>query len=186
MNEIMPNDVVAAIDQELLCKDFWTTVSSAYNISNNRQRRNIIYKHSFLVCCRELTTLSLASIGSILGKDHSTVLHAIKKHNGNYMYDKIYRAVYDQMYDSFSERVDSFNEGVNSMIEKRISRLNVESFSTIMVKMYKDKLERQQKSYDLQLDSLKRERSILQKQLKTTRDRAENLNKECIRLKNLL
>ena len=72
------------------------------------------------------------------------------------------------------------------MIDKRISRLNVESFSTIMVKMYKDKLERQQKSYELQLDSLKRERSILQKQLKTSREREDRLDKECLRLKNLL
>ena len=186
MNDIVSDDVVRGIDQELLCKDFWDTISSMYDVTDNRQRRNIIYKHSFFVCCRELTTLSLSSIGKLMDKDHATVLHAIRNHSGKYMYDNIYRAVYDQMYDSFSQKVDTFNEGINNMINKRISRMDVDSFSTVMVKMYKDKLERQHKAYELQIESLKRERTILSKQLKTSRDRAEHLNKECLRLKNLL
>lgn len=186
MNDIVSDDVVRGLDQELLAKDFWESILIMYDLKDNRQRRNIIYKHSFFVCCRELTTLSLSSIGKLLGKDHATVLHAIRKHSANYMYDSIYRAVYDQMYDSFSKKVESFNEGINEMINKRISRMDVDSFSTVMVKMYKDKLARQHSAYELQIETLKRENNILSKQLRTSRARAEHLNNECLRLKNLL
>ena len=52
--------------------------------------------------------------------------------------------------------------------------------------MYKKKIEKQKKAHQMQMDALKKETSILKKQLKISRDREVSLNKECLRLKALL
>jgi hypothetical protein len=183
---IISDSTINALDQELLVKDFWSAMSDLYSLKNNRERRNIVYKHSFFVACRELTTLSLSSIGGVLGKDHATVLHAIKNHPQNYMYDNSYREVYDQLYDSLHSRMDDFTEGINTLIQRRINKMDVDSFSTSMITMYKAKIEKQKAAYELQTESLKRENQIIKKQLKASRNREQQLNQECLRLKNLL
>lgn len=184
--DVISDSTINALDQELLVKDFWNVMSDLYSLKNNRERRNIVYKHSFFVACRELTTLSLSSIGSVLGKDHATVLHAIKNHPHNYMYDNSYREVYDQLYDSLHTRMDDFTEGINTLIQRRINKMDVDSFSTSMITMYKTKLDKQKTAYELQIETLKRENQIVKKQLKASRNREQQLNQECLRLKNLL
>jgi len=183
---IISESTINALDQELLVKDFWQSIADLYTLKNNRERRNIVYKHSFFVSCRELTTLSLSSIGGVLDKDHATVLHAIKNHSQNYIHDKSYREVYDQMYDSLHSRMEDFTEGINTLIQRRINKMDVDSFSTSMITMYKSRLEKQQSNYELQIESLKRENKIVKKQLKASRNREQTLNTECLRLKNLI
>lgn len=184
--DTLSEPAINALDQELIAQDFWKSLMDMYDLKNNRERRNVIYKHSFFVCCRELTTLSLSSVGRILSKDHATVLHALKNHSQNYMYDSIYRQVYDQMYHSFNERMNHFTEGINTLIQKRINRMDIDSFSSSMINLYKTKLDKQRQAYELQLDTIKRESAIIKKQLKASRKREQYLNNECLRLKNLL
>ena len=185
MNIISDKDV-DTLDQEMLIRDFWNRLSTANQITNNRERRNILYKYSFFVSARELTTLSLSSIGRVLNKDHATVLHAIKKHSANYMYDKTYRGVYDMIYSELNEQMDKFNSHITDLVSKRIDRMDVDMFSMTMVKVYKSKLEKQKESHRMQVDALKRERDIIKKQLVASRKRENYLNTECLRLKNLL
>tara|TARA_R110000744_G_scaffold279186_5_gene391431 strand:- start:400 stop:957 length:558 start_codon:yes stop_codon:yes gene_type:complete len=173
-------------DQEMLLSDFWDTMVERYKVVNNRERRNIIYKFSFLVSSRELTSLSLSSIGKRINKDHASVLHAIKQHPVNYMYDKHYREVYDQVYDSLSKKVETFTDNINGLMQQRISKLDAEMFNDVMVKVYKNKLDKQQIANDLHIETLKRDNSVLKTQLKNTRERERWLNDECLRLKNLL
>lgn len=85
------------ITQDMLAT-FWNQHAQQYGIKNTRHRNNIIHKHAFFVIARLSTTLSLASIGGILGKDHATVLHACRNHESNYNYDPSYRVVYDDMF----------------------------------------------------------------------------------------
>lgn len=186
IQELIDSRIQETLDQELLVKDFWEAISQTNQIDNNRQRRNIIYKHAFFTCCRELTGLSLSSIGGVLGKDHATVLHAVRNHSINYLHDANYREVYDQMYDSLDDRIQKFNDGINDMIEKRINRMDVEVYNTTVIEMYKKKLRNQRKANDLQIDALKKEMNILRKALKASRNREKSLNEECKRLKNLL
>lgn len=90
-------ELVGIITQDIL-STFWNIHSKKHSIKNDRQRRNIIHKHSFFHIARENTTLSLASIGAVLGKDHATVLHACRNHESNYKYDPTYRFIYDDMF----------------------------------------------------------------------------------------
>ena len=174
------------LDQEALVRDFWNNVSQVNEVYDNRNRRNIIYKHSFFVCVRELTSLSLSSIGKQLNKDHATVLHACKKHTINYMYDGHYRGIYDKMYSQLEDLINSFNDDLTEMIERKIKNMDVELYNTAVIDMYKKKLDVQNKSYKLQIESMKKEMRILRKALKTSRERETLLNTECLRLKNLL
>lgn len=90
-------ELVGIITQDILA-NFWKTHSHEHSVINDRQRRNIIHKHSFFHIARENTTLSLSSIGAVLGKDHATVLHACRNHESNYKYDPTYRFIHDDMF----------------------------------------------------------------------------------------
>ena len=79
-------------------KMFWERFTSIKGFTDNRQRPNIILKHSFAVACRKITGLSLAEIGSILDKDHATVLHSEKNHESNMMYLNGYKNVYNEIH----------------------------------------------------------------------------------------
>lgn len=80
-----------------MIRSFWFTYSKRHEVKNNRERQNIVHKHAFFVIVRENTALSLASIGSVMGKDHATVLHACRNHESNYRYDPDYRLIHDNM-----------------------------------------------------------------------------------------
>ena len=87
---MLHKSIYTTLDQQLLIKSFWNKLSRKNFIIDNRERRNIIYKHSFFVSCRKLTSLSLKSIGSTINKDHATVLHALKINEINYQGKKHY------------------------------------------------------------------------------------------------
>lgn len=76
---------------------FWDNYAQKHKVVNDRQRHNIVHKHAFFHIVRENTSLSLSSIGSVLGKDHATVLNACRNHESNYKWDSNYRLVYDNM-----------------------------------------------------------------------------------------
>lgn len=183
---MVQNKIYKTLDQELILKDFWESLSEINGVYNNRERRNIVYKHSFFMCARELTSLSLASIGKLLGKDHATVLHAVRNHSINYLQDSHYRDVYDQMYAQLEQKMDKFNSDVSDVIERRLNNMDAEVYRTTMISMYKKKLEKQKKAHEMQIETIKKEARILKKQLKISRDREVLLNEECLRLKALL
>ena len=82
--------------------------------------------------------------------------------------------------------MEDFTEGINTLIQRRINKMDVDSFSTSMITMYKSRLEKQKSNYELQIEALKRENKIVKKQLKASRNREQTLNTECLRLKNLI
>jgi len=82
-----------------MVKAFLEVQMSMHLWGNSRQRRDVIYRHCFLHIIKRNTSLSLTSIGGLLGRDHATVLHACKNHEGNYKYDPDYIIVYDKMLD---------------------------------------------------------------------------------------
>ena len=54
---------------------------------------------------RVLFDLSYQSIGDLLNKDHSTIIHHIHKHDDLYVYDKEYAHVYDELLLDVKQRV---------------------------------------------------------------------------------
>lgn len=179
-------NTLIAVDQELMLKDYWDSICQVHNIQDNRERRNIIYKHAFSVCCREYSSLSLATIGKIINKNHATILHSVRNHSSNYLYDKTYRGIYDTIAEDMSEKMMEYNKGVDNLLEKRIERIDATAFNSAMVKLYKTKMEKQKESYDVKIAALNKDISILKKHLKISRKREQYLNAECLRLKNLL
>ena len=97
MNKQIERQIQKMVSKEAL-KSFWINYSAKHNVSNNRERSNIIHKHSFAHIARNNTNVSLQGIADVLGKNHATVLHACKKHEINYRYDPDYRAAYDIMF----------------------------------------------------------------------------------------
>lgn len=183
---ISNTDIQITLDQEMVVKEFWTKLSEVNNIQDNRVRRNVIYKYAFFVSCRELSSLSLSSIGGIIGKNHATVLHAVRTHQANYMYDAKYREVYDQIHDSLNNQMTKFNDGIGEMIERRITKMDGDVYNRAVIDMYKKRLDNQNASYQLKIDTMKHEINVLRRSLKASRNRENSLNEECKRLKNLL
>ena len=174
------------LDQQLLIKNFWGNLSKDNFITDNRERRNVVYKHSFFVSCRRLTSLSLKSIGSTLNKDHATVLHAIKIHETNYLYDDKYRDVYDQIFIQLETEVKKFNEDMYQMIQGRALEKYPDLHIDAVVQLHKNKLEEQEKQFELKEKAYKKEINLISKQNRLISKRNKELNEECLRLKNLL
>ena len=174
------------IDQQMLLSDFWKTISETHSLRNNRERRNVIYRHAFFVAARHFSNLSLKSIGNILDKDHATVLHACRIHESNYSYDKVYRSIFDSIADSMSKSIDNHTEDIENVVIERLKRIDVNMYESSVIDKYKRKMEQLEFMHNKKIESLKRELKIVSKQLKIHQTRAEALDKECLRLKNLL
>ena len=174
------------IDQQMLLSDYWKTISETHSIRNNRERRNVIYRHAFFVAARNLSNLSLKSIGNILDKDHATVLHACRIHDSNYSYDKVYRSIFDSIANSMSESIDNHTEDIENIVIERLKKIDVNLYESSVIDKYKRKMEQLDFMHNQKIEALKRELRIVGKQLKIHQARAEELDKECLRLKNLL
>tara|TARA_R110001606_G_scaffold296790_1_gene444585 strand:+ start:137 stop:682 length:546 start_codon:yes stop_codon:yes gene_type:complete len=86
------------LTQKKLAIKIWSNLNKEKTISlTSRKREYVIYRHSFLTAMRKHSTMSLSEIGSILDKDHSTVLHACSKHDISYRFDRDYKTVYYQI-----------------------------------------------------------------------------------------
>ena len=173
-------------DQEMLVKDYWYTIEETHNIRKNRERRNVMYRHAFFVVCRELTQLPLKSIGKVLDKDHATVLHAIRMHESNYQFDNQYRDIYTEIYTCLDDIISTSTEQVYEIIKKRTLKIDPSAFDDRMVQMYKTKFQQQEKHYEQKFSQMVREITTLKKHNKKLQERSEELNTECLRLKNLL
>lgn len=183
---MIKENVFDFVDQELMLKDYWSSLCKVHNIEDNRVRRNVRYKHAFMVACREYSNLSLSTIGGILGKDHATVLHAVKIHSPNYLYDQSYRDIYDVVSEDVSSKIMEYSDGVEKMMEKRIDRIDASVFNEAVIQAYKKKLKKQKENYEERIANLTKENSVLKRNLKTGKEREKYLNEECLRLKNLL
>ena len=183
---MLHKSIYKTLDQQLLIKSFWNRLSKINFITDNRERRNVIYKHSFFVSCRKLTSLSLKSIGSTINKDHATVLHALKIHEINYLYDNKYKDVYDQMFIQLESEVKKFNQDIYHMMQARALENYPDLHTDAVVQVYKNKLEEQEKHFELKEKAYKKEINLISKQNRLMSKRNEELNDECLRLKNLL
>src|SRR5210317_18832 len=69
------------------------------SINTKSRKREVVDARSvyFSICYHNLN-MTLTSIGKTLGKDHATVLWAVKKADQMYEYDKIYRQKYDDVF----------------------------------------------------------------------------------------
>lgn len=167
----------------------WGDIARRYEFKDNRERPNVIIKHAFFTACREVTSLPLASIGSILNKDHATVLHATRNHEMNMKFSREYVRIYEEAKVGLKhvlgigdirlevENLYSLNELRNRLIEIS-ARLRDRTIKYNQLKEEVDGIENPKK--------LILENKILTKTNKELLQRNEQLNKELKRIKNLL
>lgn len=179
-------NIIGLIDQQMMLQEYWETLVHTHNITDNREHRNVMYRHAFFTAARHFSNLSLSVIGKVVGRDHATVLHACKMHKNNYTFDKIYRTTFDTMAHSISERIEEHTENIEKVMSEKLTEMNTKVYENSLITMYKHKLEKTEKVYEERINAVKHDLRITAKQLKYFQNRAENLNKECLRLKNLL
>ena len=181
------DSAITLLDQEMLMSEFWETLCQTHQVVNNRERRNVIYRHAFMAACRKFSNLSLGTIGKICeGRDHATVLHAKRSHPANYMYDSTYRGIYDAVANSIIDRIDTHTDKVEALMMQKLNQADIDSYTQSMVSVYKKKMDKQKEKYEEEIQSLKAELTIVRNHLRRQNKRADKLDKECLRLKNLL
>ena len=176
----------ATFDQQLLVRNYWSTIEETHNVGLNRERRNVLYRFAFFVTCRELSNLSLSTIGRILKKDHATVIHAMKSHESNYRFDAQYREIYTEIYSCLKDIIGENTEQVYNVIRDRAIQVDPDMYHEHIIKTYKQRLTAQEREHKESTELLKNTLLITQKHNKTLQNRVDALNTECLRLKNLL
>ena len=164
----------------------WDEAVKQFNVAKTRDRHNVIYRHAFSVACLDHTNLSQKVIGRIIKRDHATVIHARKNHAWNLLRDKTYAKAY--LY--FGEILSSQTAQHEDIVKELLKEHTIRSGDRSMVERYKDiyenKLGRLEKKYDAELETLRHENKTMSKALQEANKRANELNTECLRLKNLL
>ena len=176
----------ATFDQQLLARNYWSTIEETHDVGRNRERRNVLYRFSFFVACREVSNLSLSTIGRILNKDHATVIHALKNHESNYRFDAQYREIYTEIHSCLTDIIGANTEKVYSVIRDRAMQVDPDLYHDHIIETYKQRIASQEREHNDKTEVLKSTLLKTQKHNKTLQKRVDTLNTECLRLKNLL
>jgi len=175
---------IVVIDQQMMLHSLWKQLKEQEGIKDNRERGNVIWKHAFSVAVIEQTSLSLQRIGEIINKNHATIIHAKKQHESNYAYDTKYRMCYERISDSISNIVDEYDVEVKRAMRSRSVIVNPSLDK--LEEEWEKKMQRTQRKASEQYAELEKKYTSVCKSLKQQTKRAEELNTECLRLKNLL
>lgn len=178
--------IMIILEYQLAIKKIWEDASKEFNVTKSRDRHNVIYRHAFSVACLDNTTLSIKVIGRITGRHHATVIHARNNHSWNIIREKAYAQAYLFFSDMLSKQTDEYEDVIRNYIRTAEPEMNQKGMIQRYTSIYEGKIERLETKYSEELKTLRHENKTLSKTLKQFQERADNLNKECIRLKNLL
>ena len=104
----------------------------------------------------------------------------------NYRFDTQYRNIYTEIFTCLNDIISDNTEKVYDVIKSRVSNIDEELFKDHVIEMYKQKLELQENHYQAKLEPLNAELNKIRKHNKQLQKRVDDLNTECLRLKNLL
>ena len=183
--KIMNDDKVfgSLISQEAL-RGYWNQYKVENNVGNSRQRINVIHRHAFAVVSRENVKLPLTKIGSIIERDHATVIHACKNHEMNYRFDADYRSIYNTILIELQDLL--LHSGI---VPKTISDTNEVKdihFKFLRVSRRLRQLIMEFEQYKKEIASDKKAINVAKNYMVGLEERNNNLHKEVMRLKNLL
>jgi hypothetical protein len=174
------------LEYQLSVKQVWENAKAEFNIKPTRDRRNVIYRHAFSVACLDNTNLSMKVIGAITNRDHATVIHARKNHSWNLIHEKSYSQAYCFFSEILSKQSDEQDEVIQTLLRTTALPNPNKDIVQRYTDIYEAKIKRIERKYEQELETLRFEHKALSKALKTAQKRNEVLNKECLRLKNLL
>jgi hypothetical protein len=119
----MNEDLLLEYSQQKALYKLWDRIKKENDVAEvSRVRKNVIYRHSFLVSARKNSTLSLSEIGRIMNKDHATVLHACKQHDTNYRFDINYKSVYYIVNEMVRTEMTQFNVLGEDLLDENLHK----------------------------------------------------------------
>lgn len=164
----------------------WSELVEEFNIKNNRERYNVIHRHAFAVACLDNTILSMTKIAKILGRNHATIIHSRKNHKWNVLYDKTYARFFHLFCSKITECCAESDEMLDEVIRSRAVALNNDDLISHLEMIYERKAKRLEQNYMSELELLRHTNKAIVKALKTSEERVQRLNNECLRLKSLM
>lgn len=109
-NEQTWHDVMRAV-----CQTFNLTPDEIQ--SQNRKQELIFARHMFCYLCRKHLQMSLADIGRILMRDHSTIINAVSKASDLIEYDKITKQRYELTMELLGRYLHEKGDSLHTLIE---------------------------------------------------------------------
>lgn len=101
-------------------------------IKTTRNRKYVDATRAISYFCRNLTDLSTTDIGNIIGRDHSTVMHSIKRVKDLILFDKQYAVEINEIKKMFIKPKRHF-------LKIRVSKENFEKYNKIeLSKMFNE------------------------------------------------
>lgn len=179
-------EVIDIVDQYVMVKDYWKFICVRNQVNNSRQRNSVIWRHGFMVAAVERTTLTYQKIGSITERDHSSVTHAVNVHEANHSYDKDYKQAYDMMSYDLNNLMGDYHKKVEETMNRRVVDLHGNQAMQNIVERYNRRITKIERNHQDELIKKDHVINSLAKQLKAYEARNNALNKEILRVKNLL
>lgn len=105
---MVTNEIIDLVTQETVLTRMWKKLIKQNRIEENRYRRNVIFRHAFATAARANSDLSLIAVSKIIKKNHATVIHAMKQHETNYLYDDEYRSIYNSVAEEVTSKLAEF------------------------------------------------------------------------------
>lgn len=99
-----------------VCQVFQLTPDDIY--STTRKQQIIYARHTFNHICRTRLNMSLESIGRIINRDHSTIIHSVRQTNDLIEYDK----QFDRTYQQTLKLLDSYSNEESIVIDSHLER----------------------------------------------------------------
>jgi hypothetical protein len=166
---------------------FWSKISKKLRHEDNRIRANVIIRHSFFVAARQLTSLSLSEIASILNRDHASVIHAIKNHDSNLKYLPHYANVFSDIVKGLksmlSYEADVYSaSNIDKISDLRLRLIDLSQKLRIKIKELND-FKRLKVNMP---EKIERKNRILINHNQDLKSRITNLENEIRRLKKLI
>tara|TARA_R110000782_G_scaffold89299_4_gene171774 strand:- start:595 stop:1152 length:558 start_codon:yes stop_codon:yes gene_type:complete len=180
------NSFMKATDQFMELRDFWNSVVNQYNIENNRQRSNVLYRHIFSVLCYDLTNIPIVQIGSIIDRDHASVIHANKNHEHNRRYDKRYEDIYLSMHEKMSKLLTEYTKEREIQAVNRARKNNPGIDLDYMIGQVDHKWSIAMSSLEAEKKQLEKANAVYINSNKLHMSRISILESELKRIKNLI
>lgn len=107
-----------------------------------RARQNVFARWLYIKAARELTRYSLLNIASAIGRDHATIVHAIRNMDFDFKYDPELQTQYDELaiiltnklqsdsIEQLDKRIHKLEVTLRKLTERRSKLINYESTNT--------------------------------------------------------
>lgn len=168
-------DPITIITQERVLIKLWNQITKDYNIAKSRERRNVRFRHAFLVSARMNANLSLKAVAKILNKDHATVIHAIKQHEPNYIYDDAYRTIYNAINNTIISALADYHVAKSEKTSQKLANLSADA----QLKTENRNLTRKLKELNDEINIIKDQHELelkkLRSQIKIAQDERDRL-----------